>query len=259
MKIPISAVIITHNEADNIARCLQSLQGLVDEIIVLDAFSEDNTVELAKKNGARVLQKKWVGYSYNKNFANAAAKNDWILSIDADEAINDELAATLKKLPLLENTAYAINRLTRFGNDWVYHSDWHPDWKIRLFNRKEVHWQGDFVHETLHIPKHFQIKKLDGLLLHYSYKNDEDHWQRIEKYAQLAGQELFKKGKKATIFKLWISPIARFIKTFVIKKGILDGKIGWKISCRNAYLVHRKYRILQQITKNNLNTHSEKN
>lgn len=250
MKISISAVIITHNEADNIVRCLQSLQGLVDEMIVLDAFSNDQTVALANAHGATVLQRKWVGYSHNKNFANAAAKNDWILSIDADEAVDATLTTTLKNLILHKNTVYSINRLTRFGDAWVYHSDWHPDWKIRLFNRNQIHWQGDFVHETLHIPKQFQVEKLDGLLLHYSYKNDVDHWQRIEKYATLAGQELFKKGKKATLFKLWISPIARFIKTFFIKKGILDGKIGWKISCRNAYLVHRKYRILQQLIKN---------
>jgi len=250
MKTPISAVIITHNEADNIARCLQSLQGLVDEIIVLDAFSDDETVALANANGAKVLHKEWIGYSHNKNFANAAAKHDWILSIDADEAVDATLATTLKKLTLNNNTVYSINRLTRLGDAWVYHSDWYPDWKIRLFNKKEVYWQGDFVHETLHIPKQFRIRKIAGLLLHYSYKNDIDHWQRIEKYANLAAQELFKKGKKATLFKLWISPIARFIKTFFIKKGILDGKIGWKISCRNAYLVHQKYRILQQLLKN---------
>lgn len=247
MKLPISAVIITHNEAENIVRCLQPLQDLVDEIIVLDAFSDDDTPTLARQMGATVLQKKWVGYSHNKNFANNQARHDWILSIDADEVVDEELSTNLKQLTLNENTVYSINRLTRFGDDWVYHSDWHPDWKIRLFNRKNVHWQGDFVHETLHVPPHFKIQKLDGLLLHYSYKDDADHWQRIEKYAQLAADELFKKGKKATLFKLWISPIARFIKTFFIKKGILDGKIGWKISCRNAYLVHRKYRILQRL------------
>lgn len=247
MKIPVSAIIITHNEATNIVRCLQSLQNLVDEIIVLDAFSEDRTVELAVANGARVIQKKWIGYSQNKNFANAQAKHDWIFSIDADEEVDEALADSLSHLNPDSNTVYMLNRLTRLGDDWVYYSDWHPDWKIRLFNRQSVQWQGDFVHETLSVPTHFNTKKLKGLLLHHSYKNDADHWQRIEKYASLSAHELFSKGKKSNFFKLWLSPIARFIKTYFLKKGILDGKIGWKISCRNAYLVHRKYRILQQI------------
>jgi len=106
------------------------------------------------------------------------------------------------------------------------------------------------VHETLQIPENFRVEKLAGLVHHYSYKNDEDHWNRIEKYANLAAQEMHKKKKKATFIKLYLSPFARFIRTFLIKKGFLDGRIGWTISCRNAYLVHRKYHLLKQLNSN---------
>ena len=252
MNIPVSAVIITFNEAENIVRCLQSLQNVVAEIIVLDANSEDNTVELARQCGAYVFQEKWIGYAQNKNIANAKARYDWIFSIDADEVLTEELAKSLKNWQPQHDRVYAVNRLTGLAGQWVYHSGWHPDWKVRLFNRQKVHWQGDFVHETLHIPADFGVQKLHGLLHHYSYKNDADHWQRIEKYAALSAQELYKKGKKTNLIQLSISPIARFIRTYFIKKGILDGRIGWKISCRNAYLVYRKYRILQRLTKNDI-------
>ena len=245
--IAISAVIITLNEADNIERCLHSLQNVVDEVIVLDAFSEDKTIDICKRLGAKVWQKKWEGYSKSKNFANTLAQNDWILSIDADEVLSEKLQQSIKTLQPKDDTVYSMNRLTDFAGQWVMHSGWFPEWKVRLFNRQTVHWEGDFVHETLAIPDEFASIKLNGLLHHYSYKSDEDHWQRIEKYAQLAAAAMHQKGKKATFIKLWIAPMARFIRTFFLKKGFLDGKVGWKISCRDMYLVHRKYQILKSL------------
>ncbi len=243
----ISAVIITKNEEENIARCLKSLVGVVDEIIVIDAFSTDKTVEIAQNNGAIIIQKEWEGYSQNKNFGNSQAKNDWILSIDADEVLSQELIISIRKLTLDDSKVYSFNRLNNYCGQWIRHSNWHPDWNIRLFNKKESAWSGDFVHEKLTLPKHVAVDQLEGLLYHYSYQNSEDHWQRIEKYAQLSAQQLFQDGKKATFIKLWLSPIARFLKTYFFKKGFLDGKAGWTISVRNAYLVHRKYQLLQKM------------
>jgi len=198
----LSAVIITKNEATNIARCIQSLNGLVAEIIIVDAFSTDDTVQIAKNLGARVVQKEWDGYSQNKNYGNQLAKNDWIIS--------------------------------------------HPDWNIRLFNRKVAQWKGDFVHEKLTFPTNTNIIRLEGLLHHYSYRTSAEHWQRIERYTQLSAQQLFQDGKKATFIKLWLAPITRFFKTYFLKKGFLDGKAGWIISIRNAYLVYIKYRLLRE-------------
>lgn len=245
-KAKISAVIITLNEEENIEKCLLALKEVVAEIIVVDAFSEDETVELCERFGAKIIQRKWEGYSVNKNYGHSVCKNDWILSIDADEVLSEDLIENLQNLNLKENEVYALNRLTNYAGKWVRHC-WHPEWKVRLFNRNWVNWRGDFVHETLAIPESFKTIKLKGLLYHYSFKSVEDHFHRIEKYANLAATELFKKRKKATFFRLWISPIARFFKTYFLKKGFLDGKLGWQISCREAYSVHLKYHQLKKL------------
>jgi glycosyltransferase involved in cell wall biosynthesis len=245
----ISAIIITKNEEKHISACIHSLRNLVDEIIVIDAFSTDKTKNIAIEQGAKVVQKAWEGYSQNKNYGNTLAQNEWILSIDADEVISAELAQSIQQLELQKNTIYSFNRLNNYCGKWIRHSNWHPDWNIRLFHRQLAKWEGDFVHEKLNFPKTIKIQRLTGLLYHYSYTDDADHWQRIEKYAQLSAQQLLKDGKKANFIKLWLSPIARFIKTFFLKKGILDGKAGWTISWRNAYLVHRKYQILKNIKR----------
>lgn len=245
----ISGVIITKNEATNIERCIESLQSVVAEIVVIDAFSEDETVKIAQNLGAKVIQKEWIGYSQNKNFGNQLAQNDWILSIDADEVLTNDLIQTLQQLTLEKNTVYSINRLNNYCGQWIKHCGWHPDWNIRLFNKKTTKWKGEFVHEKLAFSPTIKVIKLNGLLYHYSYQNSDDHWQRIEKYAQLAAQQLFQEGRKATFIKLWLSPIARFFRTYIFKLGFLDGKAGWIISVRNAYLVHRKYSALRKIYK----------
>lgn len=243
----ISAVIITKNEETNIARCLASLVNLVEEVVVIDAFSTDKTVAIAKAQGAKVVQKEWEGYSQNKNFGNEMAKNNWILSIDADEVLSPKLMASIQQLTLDNAKVYSFNRLNNYCGQWIKYSNWHPDWNIRLFNKRYCRWTGDFVHEKLSFSKKIVVEKLEGLLYHYSYQNSEDHWQRIEKYAQLSAQQLFQSGQKATSIKLWVSPIARFLKTYFLKKGFLDSKAGWTISVRNAYLVNRKYQLLKEM------------
>lgn len=221
--------------------------SIVEEVVIVDAFSSDRTVEIAQKLGAKVTQKNWRGYSQNKNFGNNLAQNDWILSIDADEVLSPTLIANIQKQSLKEQEVYSFNRLTNYCGQWIKYSNWHPDWNVRLFHRKYAVWKGDFVHERLTFPKSISIVQLNGLLHHYSYQSSEDHWRRIEKYAQLSAQQLFQDGKKATFTKLWLSPIARFLTTYFLKRGFLDGRAGWTISMRNAYLVNRKYRLLQQM------------
>ena len=243
----LSAVVITKNEAANIERCIKALQQITTDIIIVDAFSTDATVAIAHQMGATVVQKKWVGYGFNKNIGNQLAQYNWILSIDADEVLSPELITSIQNLSPQLHTVYTLNRLVNFGGQWVRHSGWHPDWKVRLFNRKEVQWEEEaLVHERLLIPEKFNIQPLEGLLYHYSYHDDADHWQRIERYAQLAAQQLAADGKRASFIKLYLSPLARFFRTFFLKKGFLDGYLGWKISCRNAYLVYRKYWLLRQ-------------
>jgi glycosyltransferase involved in cell wall biosynthesis len=214
---------------------------------VLDSYSDDGTVEICRELGVRLVGQEWLGFSQTKNLGHEMARYDWILSIDADEVLSDELVAVLNQLKPEEGKVYSLDRLTNFCGTWVRHSGWYPDWKVRLFNKKNVCWQGDFVHETLSIPPDFQEVRLKGKLLHYSYKDSEDHLRRIEKYARLAAQEQFSKGKKATFAKRWLSPFARFFKTYFLKMGFLDGRAGWLISTRSAYMVRLRYRMLQSL------------
>lgn len=246
-KSQISAVIITHNEAKVIGECLEALKKVCNDIVVLDGFSEDETPDICKKMGVRLIQQKWLGYTQTKNHGNTLAKNDWILSIDSDEILSDDLITSLKNIELKNGEVYSLDRLTNFCGKWIYHSGWYPEWKIRLFNKKNVKWQGEFVHETLNIPDHFHEIQLKGKLYHYSYKDKNDHLIRIKKYARLSAQERFENGKKASFAKIWLSPIARFFRTYFLKKGFLDGREGFIISWRSAYMVNLRYSILKEL------------
>ncbi len=244
---PISAVIITYNGVRTIDQCLSSLKGVVSEIIVLDSYSTDGTVEVCRRHGVKLINQEWLGYSATKNLGNSMAQNDWILSIDSDEVLSDELRESVLKLVPQDTEVYAMDRLTNYCGKWIHHSGWYPDWKVRLFNRKHVQWQGEFVHETLDLPPDIKTIRLSGKLLHYSYAYADDHYRRMEKYAQLSAKEKLSKGKKATLLKYWLSPAARFLRTFFWKLGFLDGKAGWDISRRNAWMVRRRYQILKQL------------
>jgi len=243
----LSAVIITHNESQNIARCLAALKKVTDDIVVVDAFSDDETVLICEKNGARVIQRKWEGYAKNKNYANDQAKHDWILSIDADEVLSDELILNIQQLQLQPHQVYELDRINNFCGQWIKHSGWYPDWKVRIFNRNEVYWVGAFVHERLKYTANLKTQQLKGKLFHYSYKTLADHKQRIERYSQLAAEEMHSKGKQASFLKLYLSPVSRFLKTLILKRAFLDGKNGWIISRRNALLVYLKYKKLQAL------------
>ncbi|MCB9285266.1 MAG: glycosyltransferase family 2 protein [Lewinellaceae bacterium] len=241
-----SIVLITRNEAENIETCLKALRQVSDDIVVVDAFSEDGTPDLAAELDARVIQTRWMGYSQNKNFGNQHARYDWILSIDADEVLSEDLIRTLQQFTPEPQTVYELDRLTNFCGKWIYHSGWYPEWKPRLFDRREVSWQGDFVHETLAIPAGSRRVRLKGKLLHYSYKSDNDHRQRLERYAVLSAKDLYAQGKRSTLFKRWFSPVWRFLRTYIFQLGFLDGKEGWTIAVRGAWMVWRKYQLLKK-------------
>jgi glycosyltransferase involved in cell wall biosynthesis len=245
-----SVVIISHNAARTIEACLKSLKELASEIIVIDNFSDDGTNEHCLEAEVNVQQHDWNGYTANKNLGNSMAKNDWILSIDSDEVLSEELNKSLSELNPQNGTVYSLDRITFFNGKWIKYCGWYPDWKPRLFNRKEVQWKGEFVHETLQIPAGFIEVKLRGKLYHYSYKDLEDHRARIEKYARLSAEKQFSAGKKVSWMKRKFSPPLRFLTTFFLKLGFLDGKNGWIISLGNAKMVRRRYEILEELWKN---------
>lgn len=245
--VKISAVIITKNESENIARCITALQGVVNEVLVVDAMSEDDTLQIAKENGAKVIQNNWLGYAQMKNFANSKASHDWILSIDADEVLSEELRTSLKNLEPHRGIIYSLDRLNNFCGQWIKYCDWYPDWKKRLFHRLDIRWKGNYVHEDLDYPQNTKIIKLKGKLFHYSYTSLEDHQQRIQKYAQLSAEKMQAAGKRTNWIKETFGPGFRFFKTYILKRGFLDGKNGWIISQQDAALVRKKYQFLKKL------------
>jgi len=242
-----SVVIITFNEEKNIKKCLDSVANLSDDIIIIDSFSTDKTQEICEKyNNLRFVKHKWEGYSKTKNYGNLLAKYDYILSLDADEVISLELEKSIQEIEKLSG-AYEFNRMTNYCGSWVKHCGWYPDKKLRIFNKKEIYWEGDFVHETLVIPSDIKINFLKGDLFHYSYYTLEDHYKQIENYSTLHAKKMLQAGKKASSFKLFISPMFKFIRTYFLQLGFLDGIAGYNIARISAKAVKLKYQKLKSL------------
>ena len=246
----LSVVIITFNEAKNIARCLQAASRVADEMIVYDSFSTDDTCKIAEQLGAKVFQGKWQGYSASKNLANEKASHDWILSLDADEVLSNDLQQAILKLKSEGLKTASFKRLTNYCGAWIKHGGWYPDIKLRLFNRQQMQWQG-LIHE--------ELKALDGQIitpillqgdcLHYSYDSIESHYKQTDKFSTLSAQSLFNKGVKTTILKLYMAPIFKFIQMYFFKLGILDGYYGFivcKISAQATFQKYAKLKLLNQ-------------
>ncbi|MEQ1745958.1 MAG: glycosyltransferase family 2 protein [Saprospiraceae bacterium] len=246
----LSAVIITYNEERNIGRCLDSLRGVAEEVVVVDSFSTDRTEAICREKGAQFFQRAFDGYAEQKNWANAQARHPWVLSMDADEALSPALRESVLFVKNKgEHRAYSMNRLTNYCGQWVRHSGWYPDRKVRLFQRDKARWGGPAVHERLLLDEPKAVGFLSGDLLHYSYYTVEEHRVRAAKYAALGAQVLFAKGKKARWWNHVFSPGFKFLRNYVLRRGFLDGQAGWTI-CRIAALETRwKYRELGRLMR----------
>ena len=250
----ISAVIITLNEEANLARCITSLQGVVDEVVVVDSYSQDNTRAVAESFvDVKFYAQKWLGYAGQKNYANSLSTYDTILSIDADEVLSEELQNSIleiKKEEECRNRVFEMSRLTNYCGHWIRHCGWYPDRKIRIFDRRSVQWQGDFVHESLYLPQEVEIISLKGELLHYSYKNASDHVKQFDKFTTLTAMEANKKRKNVSIIGLILRPKWRFIRDFVFKLGFLDGYAGYRVCKMSSFATFLKYAKLKELNKN---------
>lgn len=250
--IRISACIITFNEERNIERCIRSLEGVADEVIVVDSFSKDNTVALAEALGAKVIQRPFNGYGEQKHFAEEQASNDWIFSLDADEALSDELKTTL--LGLKNGTpahqAYEVNILTNYCGKWIRHCGWYPQPKVRFWNRKAATMLSDKVHEGIRMHREEDtVGKLKGDLLHYSYHTISDHIKKIEHYSEVGARFDVERGRRCSILKLLIAPKWQFLSDFILRKGFMDGYYGY-IVCRNSAMAsYVKYAKIRQYTE----------
>lgn len=248
MQPKLSAVIITFNEERNIQRCIESLLPVADEIIVVDSFSTDRTEEICKLYSIKFFQTVFEGHIEQKNIALLKANHDWILSIDADEALSETLQKAIKKsLEAPQFDAFAMNRLTNYCGKWVKYCGWYPDTKVRLVKKNKAHWTGTNPHDKLELKEKSQVCSLQGDLLHYSYYTKEDHFKQIEYFGNISAKELFLKGKNISVFLLYLKVITQFFKSYFVKMGFLDGKTGWLISSRSAYATLRKYQILRKM------------
>jgi (heptosyl)LPS beta-1,4-glucosyltransferase len=243
----ITAAIITYNEEKNIARCLESLQGIADEIMVMDSFSADSTQEICRSFGVTFYQQKWRGYAQQKNDLNALASHDMILSLDADEVLSPELQSSILKIKARgEREAYSVNRLTNYCGKWIYHSGWYPDIKVRLFP-KTCLWKGNWVHEELVCPEDLIPTLLDGHLDHYSYTSHEQHRERADRYSSLTAQKYVESGKKPYPMQPIISAVGRFVTMYFLKRGLLDGISGYHIARISAQSNFFKYREVKRL------------
>ncbi len=248
--IQLSVVIITLNEEKNIGRCLESVKEIADDIVVVDSGSTDNTETICKSYGARVIRHPFEGYVKQKNFADAQANYDHILSLDADEVLSEELLQSVKKVKEhFDADGYTMNRLTNYAGKWIRHSGWYPDVKLRLFNRRKGAWTGLLIHEKFEMDEGSKVKHLKGDLLHYSFPSVEDHRKQADKFTTLGAQADFEKGKKAPFYKIWGGPVVKFVKDYVFNMGFLDGKAGLTICWISAGATHDKYKKLKELYK----------
>lgn len=252
---PLSVVIITYNEARNIERAIQSVLKISDDIIVVDSFSTDDTAAICGKFNIRFIQKDWAGYSQQKNYANTLAKHDFILSLDADEALDEILINEVLSLQKKGFSGiYIFNRMVNYCGQWIKHSTWYPDKKIRIFPKSSSKWEGELVHETLSVDSSLPRIELSGHLHHFTYYNYTEHRQRADKYSELTALKMHQAGKKANAIKPYLSAFGRFMSMFIIHLGFLDGYNGFKIAQISAQSNVYKYKTLRQLNRENNST-----
>ncbi len=236
----ITATIITLNEERNIARAIESLR-CADEILIVDSGSTDRTVELAQNLGVRVFEAGWRGFAGQKNWAAEQAAHDWILSLDADEALSEALEAEIwsvkKAGPAYD--AYTMPRLARYLGRWILHSGWYPDRKVRLYDRRKAKWTGDFVHESVAVSG--RLGHLESNILHFTCESLSEHLRTLDRYTTLAAQELAARRVKVPLSRLILDPAWTFAKTYFLQRGFLDGAEGLAIAQMAAFYTFLKY------------------
>lgn len=243
--IQLSVVIITYNEERNIARCLDSVKEIADEIVVVDSFSTDNTVEICKSRGVRIVQHIFEGHIEQKNWAITQAKHTYVLSLDADEALSVELQQSIAQVKNnWKHDGYYMNRLTNYCGKWIHHCGWYPDRKLRLWDSRKGKWGGVNPHDKFEMTdSNSTTGSLNGDILHYSYYNIDDHIRQTEYFTDIAAKALYNEGKRATFEKRFLSPAAKFIGDYFLKLGFLDGYYGFivcKISARATFIKYTK-------------------
>lgn len=252
---PISVVIITFNEEQNIARCIRSVSKVADEIVVLDSYSTDRTTEIAAALGATIYREKFRGYIGQKNLAVQLASHHYILSLDADEALDEELThSILEAKKTLVSRAYRMKRCTNFCGRFIRHGLWYPDRKIRLFDRRVAHWGGLNPHDKVIVQKEFPVCDLRGHLLHYSFNTMEDLIWQNNRLSSIAASTLYSLGRRSNWFRMLVNPSWAFINGYFLRRGFLDGFEGFTIAIHTAHQVFLKYSKLYRLQRSKQKT-----
>ncbi len=252
-KVKISVAIITKNEEKNIGRCLESVKTVADEVVVVDSFSTDGTKQICLQQGVRFIEHKFEGHIQQKNYAVSQCNHDYVLSLDADEALSEKAVEAI--LSIRENPsydAYSFNRLTRYCGKWIRHSGWYPDRKLRLWNKNKGSWQGMNPHDKFVMDKNASVRKLKADILHYSINSVEEHMATVRHFSAIAARAKFEEGKRATWSDIHLRPRWKFFRNYFIRAGFLDGYEGYlvcRISAFATFLRYARLRELQQNTK----------
>jgi len=249
--VRISGVIITLDEERNLGRCLESLRGVADEVVVVDSGSRDGTERIARAGGAVFVRQPWLGYGPQKNAAVERASSEWVLSLDADEALSDELRASLLEVKAQgpQADAYEMNRRNWYCGRFLRHSGWYPDRKIRLWRKGAARWSDATIHEVAAAAPGARVGWLSGDLLHYTCHTREQHLRTIERFTTLSAEALAREGRTAGAWKRLASPAAHFLRAYVLQRGFLDGAAGFQACRLSAYATWLKYDKLRRLTR----------
>lgn len=246
----LSAVIIAYNEEKNIQRCIESLKEVADEIIVVDSFSKDSTIAICHQLGVKVVQHPFEGHIQQKNYAVGLAQHDYVLSLDADEALTEELTQSILAVKgSFLHSAYTFNRKTNYCGKWIRYCGWYPDTKLRLWDKRLGKWGGTNPHDKVIMESNKKSLHLKGDLLHYSFYTINQHIRQINLFTDISAQAAYDKGKRSHLGKIIFKPIFKFFHGYFIKLGMLDGYYGLIICVNSAHAKFLKYTKLYELQK----------
>jgi glycosyltransferase involved in cell wall biosynthesis len=254
-RLALSLVVVAHDAGKELADCLAS-GSFAAEAIVVDSGSRDDTVEIARRFGARVIVQPWLGYGPQKNFAVKQAAYDWVLCLDADERVSPALERSIRgALSEPQHAAYAMARRNRFLGRWLAHGEGYPDWNVRLFDRRRARWSEDVVHE--HVVADRSIGRLGGDLLHASAESLDRYLAKQNRYTTLQAEAMHARGERSSSFRLVVSPLARFLRFYVFRAGFLDGTAGLVHITIGAFASFSKHAKLRALERGNGDTASD--
>lgn len=252
MQIQLSVVIITFNEEKNIVRCLDSVIGIADDVVVVDSFSTDKTKEICMEKKVRFVEHQFDGHIEQKNWAITQAKHQYVLSLDADEALNEELQWEIKRIKNnWKADGYSFNRLTNFCGKWIKHCGWYPDKKLRLWDITKGKWGGDNPHDKVIMNEGTKTRHVNFDILHYSFYTVEQHLKQIDYFTDISSVAAFKKGKKSSGMTIFYKSTFKFFRDYILKLGFLDGYYGYVVCKNSAYAKRLKYSKLRTLNQNN--------